>query len=185
MKIPVSIYEYVDESFITNDVEETFLQFINEASFKRPPSEKKIVDAINNRNFVGMYYADDKADTDTGTVKSGFRLIEPYVYGHNEAGDRSYIRAFVVMDTNKDEQTKPKFKSKRKSVSLTNRKPYWRLFRVDRIQDWQTFPWKFSGYRELYTGGTDKHIANIIASSPYSDFHKGKVKVKKTRKKKK
>ena len=182
MKIPVSIYEFINESFITNDLEESFTQFINEASFKRPPTEKKIIDAINNRNFVGMYYADENEPDDV--IKNGFRLIEPYVYGHNEKGDRSYIGAFVIMDTAKDQQTK-KFDTKRKSVSLTNRKPYWRLFRVDLIQDWQTFPWRFSGYRELYTGGTDKHIANIVASSPHDAFKKGKVKVKKTRKKKK
>lgn len=184
MKIPVSIYEFIDESFITKDLEDSFLEFMNEAVDKTPPTDKKIIDAINNRNFVGMYYSDAKGDSDK-EVKSGFRLIEPYVYGTNEKGDKSYIRAFVIMDTNKDDQTSKTFKTKRKSTSLTNRKPYWRLFRVDRIQDWQTFPWRFSGYRELYTGGTDKHIANIITSAPYTSFRKGEVEVKQASKKKK
>ena len=183
MKISISIYEFLDRSFITEDLEKTFLEFINEQSFKRPPTEKKIIDAISNRNFVGIYYSDD--DDSTNIVKNGFRLIEPYVYGHNKSGDRSYIRAFVIMDTSRDEQADSKFKTKRKSVSLTNKKPYWRLFRVDRIKDWQTFPWRFSGYRELYTGGTDKHIDNIIASSSYPSFKKGEVKVKKSSKKNK
>jgi len=178
MRIPVSIYEAIDNSFITEDVEKTFLEYMNEAdSFKRPPSEKKIIDAINNRNFVGIYYADDNEPEEK--IKSGFRLIEPYVYGHNEKGDVSYIRAYVIADTSKDKQASPKFKTKRRSVSLSTRKPYWRMFRVDRIKDWQSFPWRFSGYRELYTGGTDKHIANIVASSSYPDFKKGEVKVKK------
>jgi hypothetical protein len=175
MKISISIYEFIDDSFITEDVNESFLQFINEAVSKRPPTTKKIIDAITNRNFVGMYYSEK--DASTGIVKDGFRLIEPYVYGKNKKGDREYIRAYVIMDTTKDESAKSTFKTKRKSVSLTKRKPYWRLFRVDRIKDWQTFPWKFSGYRELYTGGTDKHIANIIASSSHNDFKKGEIKV--------
>lgn len=182
MKILVSVYEFVDNSFITKEVEDTFVQFMNEDdSFKKPPSEKKIIDAINNRNFVGIYYADE--DATTKVVKSGFRLIEPYVYGRNDKGDKFYIRAFVIMDTSRDDQANPKFKTKRKSVSLSTRKPYWRLFRVDRIEDWQTFPWKFSGYRELYTGGTDKHIPNIIASVPYSSFKNGEVPVNKGTKK--
>jgi len=180
MRIPISIYESIDNSFITEEVEGTFFEYVNEAtlgSFKRPPTEKKIVDAINNRNFVGIYYSDDEESDEI--VKDGFRLIEPYCYGHNADGTVSYIRAFVIMDSSKDVQAEPKFKTKRKSVSLTTRKPDWRMFRVDRIKDWQSFPWRFSGYRELYTGGTDKHIVNIVASSSYSDFKNGEVKVKK------
>ena len=54
MKIPVSIYEFINEGFITKDLEDSFLEFINEAVDKKPPTNNKIINAINNRNFVGM-----------------------------------------------------------------------------------------------------------------------------------
>ncbi len=173
----ISLYEHIDNGFVTKDVDDLYEAYVSEAeSFKRKPTDSDIVKAVKNRNFVGIYYEEPDIE---GIVKAGFRLIEPYAYGSNKDGSRRYIRAFVIKSTDKDENAKKPFKTKRKSASKTKRLPYWRLFRVDRIQDWQTFPWKFSGYRELYKDTSDKHIANIFAIVPKTSFPKGEINVNK------
>ncbi len=140
------------------------------------PNDEEIKNAVLNRNYVGIYYE----EKETGVVKSGFRLIEPYAFGKGFVSnigavshvDRKYLRAFVIMDTEKDDLTKDKLN--RKSVSKTKRTPFWRLFRIDRISSWFTFKKKFSRYRSSYNPD-DKMMNDIIASSKYKDFPYGQV----------
>lgn len=145
------------------------------------PNVPDVIKAIRERYYVGIYYEEPN---DPDLVKSGFRLIEPYVYGrgfiHPQTGNisnyqRQYVRAFVVKDTRFDPATKDKKNFvRRKSVSKTNRTPYWRLLRMDRIKAWELIPRKFSQYRPLYNPD-DQMIRRIIAKAPYNHFPKGQL----------
>jgi len=149
------------------------------------PQEDQISKAILGRNYVGMYY-EEKNDHDL--VLKGFRLIEPICYGvgyrmkrKNKKGkyeyvtankNKQYLRAFVIRDTGLDSDTKKQFKVRRKSVSKTKRIPYFRMFRVDRIQSWFTFDFVFSKYRTLYNPD-DECMFKVIASLDYNQFPRG------------
>lgn len=139
------------------------------------PDGITIKNAITDRKYVGIYYEDESDE-----VLNGFRLIEPYAYGFGfvtNNGDlintsTEYLRAYILKDG-----TGVKFPKNinRRTVSLTNRAPYWRLFRVDRISDWFTFSYKFSRYRELYNPD-DKTIGYVATSLPYTEFPYGITK---------
>lgn len=142
---------------------------------RKTPFVAEIKDAIKNRYYVGIYYEETK---ESGVVKSGFRLIEPYAYGLGfvspQTGeisypDRKYLRAFVIMDTEKDDLVDKKFPVSRRSVSKTNREPFWRQFRIDRISTWFAFPKRFSRYRNLYNPN-DKMMRRVITSLDYDQF---------------
>ena len=150
------------------------------------PGDYEIARAVNERRYVGMYY-EEKLDQEK--VLKGFRLIEPicfglgnrmkrknkktnkYEYITNNA-DRKYLRAFVIRDTALDLDTKKQFKTRRKSVSKTKKIPYFRMFRVDRIQSWFAFDFVFSKYRTLYNP-KDECMVKIIAALNYEDFPRG------------
>jgi hypothetical protein len=187
-----SIYRRIDDSF-SNDSElgslyEAYMAdaepLLERDFFVKVPKESDIRKAILGRKYVGMFYAGDDEEEEGGAVLRGFRLIEPYALGkglvrngETSHPDRLYLRAFVIKDTSRDEEASKKFKTKRRSVSKSRRVPYWRLFRVDRIRDWQMFDKTFSGYRELYNPD-DSNLAEIIASLDQSEFPKGEVKAK-------
>lgn len=185
-----SIYDFVEEK----KFDHIFESYVAEAAGRNPviedaPTEDEIIKAIKSRNYIGVYY-EEPTDESEEIVKKGFRLIEPYVFGTGYVmngsilyPDRQYMRVFVIRDTEYDPQTKDKFaNARRKSVSKTKRVPYWRLMRVDRMGSWTKIPKVFSKYRELYTGGTDKHIANIITSLSHDDFPRGESKLRLPRK---
>jgi hypothetical protein len=131
-------------------------------------SQSEIIKAIENRAYVGIYYKDDE-DED---VLDGYRLIEPYCFGKGWR-DRNtgkvthpnelYLRAYVIMDTNRDEFTKGKFPSRRKSVSKSKRVPYYRMFKAERIDSWMVMNRTFPGYRALYNPN-DSNMGKIIAA---------------------
>lgn len=150
------------------------------------PIPAEIVKAIQGRKYVGIYYEEKK---DHNLVLKGFRLIEPLAYGtgnvtkrkNKKTGkfeytkshpERQYLRAFVIRDTNADADTRKQFKTRRKSVSKTKKIPYFRLFRVDRIQSWFIFDFVFSKYRTLYNPN-DECMIKVIASLDYSKFPRG------------
>lgn len=138
---------------------------------------KIIQEAIIRRKYLGIYYIDGE--------DSGFRLIEPYVLGRGFVipsigkvvhPNRYYLRAFVIKDTTKDEYTKDKFKDlkifrwtlrkgQKQSFSVSERDPYWRLFRPDKITRIKTLKQTFDKKRDLYNSD-DKMIADIIISIP-------------------
>lgn len=169
------------------ELDKDFLEFIDLCEAGRnpviegSPRKSEIKKAIWERNYVGVYYEEPDPDQD-GRVLAGFRLIEPYVYGKGyKYGSkvthekREYIRVFVVRDTKSDSQFKGKKNfTRRKSVSKSQRVPYWRLLRVDRIQTWQNMKRKILGYRDGYNPD-DNAISNILASADISEFSKGSV----------
>ena len=133
---------------------------------------------------MGIYYEDEEAN-----VLAGFRLIMPLVFGHgyspeNLHPERGYIRAYVIKDTSNSDFTGNKFSGnlKKKSVSLSKRIPYFRLFRVDRIGAWTDMNKTFSKYPELYNDAGDYHIFNILAQISKDEFPYGEVQLELPRK---
>ena len=164
------------------DIFEDFQEYINEAGrnpmIKSTPNEDEIIKAIEKRKYVGIYYKEEGEEDKI--VKSGFRLIEPHVYGKGYKKDNNivnnntlYLRAYVIMDSEKDSLAKKKFNiekgSRRKSVSLSKHRPYWRLFRVDRIQDWTDLKKTFNKLRPSYNPN-DKMLVEIIKSVPLNEL---------------
>lgn len=150
------------------------------------PSADQITKAIVGRNYVGMYYEDT---SDHEKVLKGFRLLEPICYGvgykmkrkNKKTGkyeyvtankNKEYLRAFVIRDTGMDSDTKKQFKVRRKSVSKTKKIPYFRMFRVDRVQSWFAFDFVFSKYRTLYNP-KDECMFKVISSLDYNQFPRG------------
>jgi hypothetical protein len=179
----VSIYEYIDDFILQRN-----LEFLSEAAMPlleavpgifNKPTISVIQKAVDNRQYAGIYYEEP---SNHRKVLPAFRVIEPYTLGKGVKygdkvyhEDRYYLSAYVIMDTDQDPTVKDKFKTKRTSKSLTNRKPYWRMFRVDRIQNWQTFEKIFSGYRELYNPH-DTRMGSILAGNGFGSFPTGMVK---------
>lgn len=177
MLITSSIRDKVNESVLDRIFESYIAEKLLPTEHKIP-TEKQIIKAIQNRYYVGIYYEELSEDEDEkNKVKKGFRLIEPYAFGYGyKRGndiyheDRGYLRAFVIRDTAKDEDIKDKKNfTRRKSISKSKHVPYWRLFRLDRIGDWQLIPRKFSKHRELYNP-QDKKIGDLISSIDLDEF---------------
>jgi hypothetical protein len=119
----------------------------------------KLSMAIRDKYYVSVYYQHSNGEY-------GFRLIEPYVVGRGYAGSEEhrndyYLRCFVIRDS-RDDVNVPFVRNK--SVSVSEKVPYWRLMRVDRMHNINIIKRKRRHYREEYTGGTDKNIVNIINS---------------------
>jgi hypothetical protein len=161
--------------------EEYVISNISEASGRiknidPKPNKQDIIKAIENREYVGIYYEDKDED---GKTQKGFRLIEPYAYGIGfrtedkiTKKDVEYLRAYVIFDTSKDPQLAKQFKIKFKSISKSKKKPEWRMLRVDRIQNWRPTGKVFSNYRKQYNPD-DKKMGKIIKSLPLNSFPKG------------
>lgn len=177
---------FINDFLIDAELDNIFENFIQEArgrlaTVEDKPRVSEIKNAIEDRHYVGIYYEEPDPDQE-GKVLAGFRLIEPYVYGKGykynskvSNKDRQYLRAYVIRDSKVDPQTKKlKNFTRRKSVSKSERKPYWRLFRIDRIQTWQTIPRKIRAYREDYNPN-DKMISRIITAAKKSDFSEGTI----------
>lgn len=153
-----------------------FEQYVAEANGRNPviepnPRLSDITRAIKQRKYVGFYY-NEEGDDDNEIVKPGFRLIEPYVfgYGYSHGGEihhatRGYLRGYLIMSSQKDRNSNL-HKIKRKSISKSNRKPLWRMFRIDRIHTWQMFNWKVPKPRNGYNPN-DRMIADIIVSAKF------------------
>ncbi len=179
----------LEDFLYENELDKDFQDFIDVceargriANIESKPRIDEIKKAIKERYYVGIYYEEPDPDQDE-RILAGFRLIEPYVYGRGyKYGDkisnsnRQYIRGYVIRDTKTESETKNRKNFvNRKSVSRSKRKPYWRLFRVDRIQIWQTIPRKVLGFRKGYNPN-DQMIARVIIAVNKSDFSKGEVK---------
>lgn len=141
------------------------------ANIDPTPTFNKISKTIEDRNYVSMFYH----DVDGG---SGHRLIEPYAFGKGYRWkgkvihkNRYYLRAFVIMDSSKDETTKGRF-IKRRSVSVSDKATRWRLFRVDNIETFTNLKKKFGKYRAQYNP-SDKQMGTIITSLQHNEFPKG------------
>jgi hypothetical protein len=136
------------------------------------PTLLEIQRAIEKRKYVSIYYQHRNGE-------KGHRLIEPYAMGRGFVTNNGnivnpnhiYIRAFVIMNTNSDKTTAGRF-SKTKSVSVSDRRNRWRLFRLDRVLQWWDLGKTFSQYRRQYNPD-DKQLATVLMSLQKSQFPKG------------
>ena len=137
-----------------------YAELIIESILKEDARQMDVIDAIKKRYEVGINY---KAD---GDVKgSGYRIIQPVAYGKTSSGNM-VIRAFQPYG-----DTKTKI-------------PSWKLFRLDRIEDWK--PNKNKHFSEppiaqfksegKYNPNGDKSMTDVLVQASFSgseDYAKG------------
>jgi len=161
----------VSEGLKMESLEEEFARFVNEAGPQTyAPSNTKIINAIKKRKYAGIYYEEEGSDK----VLSGFRLIEPLVFGKGYKSadgvvthkNEYYLRAFVIKESQKD-SNKELHKIHRKSVSKSKRVPYYRLFKMERIKTWENFRFTIINPREDYNPD-DQMIAEIMQSIKFN-----------------
>ena len=93
-------------------------------------SDKTIVDAINNHEFLYIYYQGET------TKETGYRTIRPFVLGTNTSGNLA-LRAW--QDKGRSDSLRPdapRIKRKGHEYDVDHdgvTKPAWRLFLVDNI----------------------------------------------------
>lgn len=166
--ISKNTYRLIINDVIEKDIDETFLKAIPLMESSKDVSfiKSKISMAIRNRWYLAVYYEDDDGN-------KGFRLIEPYVVGrgykvHGVVSESHkndyYLRCFVVKDAKQDKSVAF---SRSKSYSFSREEPYWRVFRLDRIQSITVIKRKIRWYRPQYTGGSD---ANIVERMEWANI---------------
>jgi hypothetical protein len=128
--------------------------------------DNDIIDAIQNHEYVYIYYEGD------GSNKSGYRTIRPFVLGTSTAGNK-VIRAW--QDRGKSNSLSANSPRKRYeheywTDTLDNKeKPGWRLFRLDRISSIYPTGKKFVDNTgkvivpPKYNEGADEQMSSIIA----------------------
>lgn len=92
-------------------------------------SDNDIVDAIQNHEYIYIYYAGDD------TIERGYRTIRPFVLGTSTTGNK-VLRAW--QDRGKSDSLRADSPRKRQNHEYTvdndgKSKPGWRLFLVDKI----------------------------------------------------
>lgn len=131
--------------------------------------ESGIVDAINNHEWIYIYY---DAGDEEGKNATGYRTVRPYVLGTNSAGN-TVLRAWQDNSKNSwhfsHKPTRPDSQYHDYWTDREGSKPGWRLFNIDKISkiyptgkkfnDANGMPMIPSGYRE----GADKDMTSIIA----------------------
>lgn len=115
----------------------------NDQSIVRPDIHE-LIDVIRNKVCVVIDYDDEQPDPPRGD-----RMIEPCALGYTKANNLA-LRAYEYNGKT------------RRGI------PKWKLFRIDRIQNWKRTNLNFTIKRELYNDLTDKSLHNILA---IADFH--------------
>lgn len=133
-------------------------------------SESAIVDAIQNHEYIYIYYAGDE------TIERGYRTVRPYVLGTSTAGNQ-VLRAW--QDRGKSDSLRPDSPRKRPNHEYHRdtdgkEKAGWRLFLVNKISS--AYP---TGKRFVDDDGkvlipplynqNDKQMTNITASVSPTD----------------
>lgn len=120
-------------------------------------SRDNVVDAINNKDVVFIYYAGDD------TVNKGYRTIEPFVLGRSKAGNL-VLRAWQQAGAT-DRGNNPT----RKNDEI----PGWRLFRLDGItsmvktlRKFETDPTYLASKRPKYNPQDSQMSEIIVAVDP-------------------
>lgn len=125
----------------------------------------RIVDAINDRKFLYIYYEGDD------TVRTGYRVIRPYVLGYNSKTNNTLLRAwqgdgqsdgfegFLNRRRRDHEYFKGEFEGESGDV------PGWRLFIVEKIKSVYPIGKRFA-LQPLppYYNPNDSQMTAIIAS---------------------
>lgn len=104
-----------------------------------------ILKSLENRNIVNFWY-DDPDDPEE--VEPGYREVEPYVYGKHYKSGNDVLRGWIIRGTSKTGDIDPSVK------------PGWRLFRVDRMNNWQERKDKFKPYTEDGQPSHEKYNPN-------------------------
>ena len=139
-------------------------------------SETGIVDAIQNHEWIYLYYAGDE------TTASGYRTVRPYVLGTNKSGNK-VLRAWQDSPKNSfhfdNRPTRPDSQNHDYWSDNEGEKPGWRMFRVDKISKILPIGKKFhdsngnvmipAGYHE---GGDDNmtSIEAYVSTKTKPDF---------------
>lgn len=90
-----------------------------------------IVDAINNREYIYIYYGGDSSN------KRGYRTIRPFVLGTHRKSGNKVLRAWQDRGKSHDFDDKPTRPDSYEHDYWSDGegiKPGWRLFRMDRIE---------------------------------------------------
>lgn len=81
-----------------------------------------ILKSLENRKIVNFWYDDPD---DPNEVMPGYREVEPYVYGKHRKTGNDVMRGWLIRGTSKTGEIDPSVK------------PGWRLFRINRMNNWQ------------------------------------------------
>lgn len=90
-----------------------------------------VIDAINNREYIYIYYGGDDSN------KKGYRTIRPFVLGTHKSSGNKVLRAWQDRGRSHDFDNKPtRPDSLEHDYWIDNEgiKPGWRLFRLDKIE---------------------------------------------------
>lgn len=129
--------------------------------------EKDIKDAIQNHEWLYLYYEGDE------NSKTGYRTVRPYVLGTHKKSGKLVLRAW--QDNAKNSETfdnRPTRKDSKNHDYWTDEegmKPGWRMFRLDRISKVYPIGKKFHDSNGLvmipagYHEGGDDDMGSIIA----------------------
>jgi predicted DNA-binding transcriptional regulator YafY len=110
----------------------------------------RVVDAINKRKKVVIYYDGDEPGG------KGLRVIEPVCYGYSKA-DNPVLRAWD------DEGASHSAYLGEKPL------PGWRLFRIDKISYFQPSAETFNTQRPNYNPNGDKSMVRVIVNAKFDE----------------
>lgn len=135
-------------------------RFINEAV-----SENKVIDAINDRKIIYIYYAGDD------TILKGYRTIRPFVLGTHKKSGNKVLRAWQdagSSDSYRGLNRTPRW-GHEKFSGPKGIQPGWRLFRISEITSFLPTGEEFNPSNYLSVGGVkynpdDKDMSTIDAS---------------------
>lgn len=131
--------------------------------------QSSIVDAINNHEWLYIYY--DAGDED-GKNATGYRTVRPYVLGRNSAGN-TVLRAWQDNSKNSwhfdNRKTRPDSQGHDYWTDREGSKPGWRMFNIKKITKIYPTGKKFNDENGLpmipagYHEGGDDNMTDIIA----------------------
>lgn len=129
--------------------------------------DKDIIDAIQNHEWVYLYYTGDENN------KSGYRTIRPYVLGTHKKSGNKVLRAWQDNPKNSyhfdNRPTRNDSQYHDYWVDEEGTKPGWRMFRLDKISKIYPIGKKFHDSNGLvmipagYHEGADKDMSSIDA----------------------
>jgi len=128
-----------------------------------------IINAINNHEWIYLYYNGDNKDGENAT---GYRTVRPYVLGRNAAGN-TVLRAWQDNPKNSwhfnNKATRPDSLRHDYWSDREGAKPGWRMFNIDKISKIYPTGKKFNDENGLpmippgYHEGNDDDMTDVIA----------------------
>ena len=166
------IYIQIKLLYVKEKISDVLLEVILNEGFQA--NKQSIIDLVKGKRFCAFYYEGDEAG-DPGHEEKGWRTdVQVVCYGKgykdshtgNIVNDRDYIRAWIGVNS--------KSASAKKTGRANRPKPGWRMFRTDRIKNWNLASQKnfTQPPASNFNSGGDGNIATIYA---ISDFTPGKT----------